>query len=600
MKSNSGLEAKAREIAGEVSAESLMRDTREISRWVRLSGSKEEASAFDYVEGRLKEMGIATERYGSMVYVSLPVSAQLSIGSREVQAITHSMVPATPPGGIDLELVSVGAGQPEAYKGTDVRGRAVLIDGIAIPGKVLTAERAGVSACVFANGDEYVHEMIVSPLWGSPTPQTREQLPSVPVVSVGLKAADDIRAELGEGIARVKIETRVDAGWREVPTLTAQIDGVREPEKFVLFSGHIDSWHYGAMDNGGADAAMLEVARLLKDRPLRRSLRLAFWSGHSHGRYAGSTWYADNFWEDLNDNCVLHLNVDSVGGHGATVVSEGQTMAETRDVGARSVGSVTGEKFNGTRFGRSGDQSFMSLGVPSLFMFVSEQPTGQDSSAGDVVELLSGPGAKGGGVGWWWHTTEDTVDKLDPDFLARDASIYALSAFEFLDTPILPLNIESSATELRQHLEEIQERIGERFDLGGVLDRVRSVKVRTGEVSQRIAAMSEKITESADENGMLFRVNEALLGVDRGLVRLNYSLSDPYGQDLAIGQGPVPLLAAPVDDLLKTEPGCDEEYEIKTLLVRRRNRVQEELRTVLGSLARCLDGLEGLERSVEA
>ena len=50
-----------------------------------------------------------------------------------------------------------------------------------------------------------------------------------------------------------------------------------------MFSGHIDSWHYGAMDNGSANATMLETLRaLLPHRnEFRRSLRLAFWSGHS-------------------------------------------------------------------------------------------------------------------------------------------------------------------------------------------------------------------------------------------------------------------------------------------------------------------------------
>ena len=89
----------------------------------------------------------------------------------------------------------------------------------------------------------------------------------------------------------------------------------------MLFSGHIDSWHRGAMDNGSANALMLEVLRVLlpQREMLRRSIRLAFWSGHSHGRYAGSTWYADNFWEELHENCVLHLNADSTRwarGHG--------------------------------------------------------------------------------------------------------------------------------------------------------------------------------------------------------------------------------------------------------------------------------------------
>src|SRR5690606_33456798 len=98
--------------------------------------------------------------------------------------------------------------------------------------------------------------------------------------------------------------------WRKIPTLIAEYKGEVEPEKYVLFSGHIDSWHYGAMDNGSANATMLEVARIIGENKLKlyRSLKLAFWSGHSHGRYAGSALFADENWENLYDHCVLHLN----------------------------------------------------------------------------------------------------------------------------------------------------------------------------------------------------------------------------------------------------------------------------------------------------
>ena len=34
-------------------------------------------------------------------------------------------------------------------------------------------------------------------------------------------------------------------------------------------------------------------------REWRRGLRVVFWSGHSQGRYSGSTWYADTHWEEL-------------------------------------------------------------------------------------------------------------------------------------------------------------------------------------------------------------------------------------------------------------------------------------------------------------
>ena len=91
---------------------------------------------------------------------------------------------------------------------------------------------------------------------------------------------------------RAVIETSVDTGWRKIPCLTAQLDAPVETEEFVMFSGHLDSWYYGAIDNGTVNAAQLEIARIAaKNREyLRHNFRIVNFSGHSHGRYAGSAW----------------------------------------------------------------------------------------------------------------------------------------------------------------------------------------------------------------------------------------------------------------------------------------------------------------------
>ena len=222
----------------------------------------------------------------------------------------------------------------------------------------------------------------------------------------------------------------------------------------------------------------------------------------------------------------------------------------------------------------------MSLGVPSLFMFVSEQPPGQDESAGDVAELLGGPGAKGGGVGWWWHTTEDTVDKIDPDLLVRDTRIFAAATYRFLSEAVLPLDVRASAQELLAHFEGWRDRAQGRFDLSAAVSRTRGVADLAGDLQTRLEA-------AGDEMEVARGFNEAVRRAESGLVRLNYVESDLYGQDPALGQPPVPLLL-PIDDLLLSEPGSDADHENATLLVRRRNRILHELAEVERALR---DGL---------
>jgi hypothetical protein len=577
-----------RDVVDAVSRERLMVDTEAISRWVRMSGSEDERKAFDYVENALHEMGVETQRYMGKTYVSLPEEAMLEVEGESVYAIAHSMSASTPEEGLELPLVYLGSGTEEDYAARDTRGKILLLDGMAMPGKVQRAERSGAAACVFANQDEHVHEMIVSGVWGSPTPENRDWLPQIPVTSVGAAEANKLRRILEEHPeATARLVTRVDTRWTEIPTLIAQVDGTVEPDKFVMFSGHIDSWHYGAMDNGSANATMLETLRaLLPHRnEFRRSLRLAFWSGHSHGRYAGSTWYADNFWEDLHDNCVLHLNVDSTGGRNATVLTEAHAMAETRGCAADVIRALTGVEFTGTRFGRAGDQSFLGHGVPSLFMSLSEQPPAKSDSAGGFAELIGGQGGKSGGLGWWWHTTEDTLDKIDPELLVRDTQIYAAIAYRFLSSRVVPLDVRAAADELLGHLREWQRKAGERFDLASVIARAEEVADLADQLQERLDAGVETMeTERAT------RINELLKRVESAMVRLNYTQSDPFDHDPALSQPPVPLFA-PIDRLLDAESGSDAENEILTLLVRRRNRVLHELAEARRALRESIDVL---------
>jgi len=62
-----------------VSASKLMTYTREVSRWVRLSGSDEEARAFEYLETTLKSFGLAVRRFDHDALVSWPGTASLEI-----------------------------------------------------------------------------------------------------------------------------------------------------------------------------------------------------------------------------------------------------------------------------------------------------------------------------------------------------------------------------------------------------------------------------------------------------------------------------------------------------------------------------------------
>jgi hypothetical protein len=565
----------------QVSADELMQHTAAIAQWVRLSGSEDERKAFDYIAGVLDRYGLRTTLHEPTCLVSLPESGSLVVGDEHfVPCITHSFSISTPEEGLAGELVYAGMASDSDLAAAGVRGKIVLADGLATPNKAFAASRAGALGLVCISGD-HLHEMIVSPVWGSPTPDRLDVLPSVAIVSVDTASGERIKSLLASGPIRARVGTKVDTGWRPIPVLLADLDVADRP--YVLFSGHVDSWHYGAMDNASANATMIEVARILAGRPeqLRRGVRFAFWSGHSHARYAGSTWFADAYWFDLHEHCVAHVNVDSTGAIGATLLSGANTMAETFPLARDIIAKQTDQQLEYRRFGRAGDQSFWGVGLSSFYMSMSEQGAENEMTA-DQAFLLGGTTARGGGLGWWWHTTEDTLDKIEPSHLVRDTKVYVETVGRLCTDPIVPLDPTAALDEIAAALDDI-EPLWSRLPQGGPDDdpgfdllRHDLASARSASIRALARATGEPLSDDAAE-----LVSAALLAACKALVPVNYTRSSAFGHDLALGEPPLPGLRPARSLVAMTD---DELWGATHHLRREINRVRDAVRRARNAL----------------
>jgi|MudIll2142460700_1097286.scaffolds.fasta_scaffold03917_3 hypothetical protein len=580
------LSKEERALVDQVSAETLEEYTINITRKVRLSGSPEERETFRYIARTLEASGFEIEEHHPECWTSWPVAALLELlgeTTASIPCITHSMAASTPPEGVVLDLVDVDRGEPASLEKRPVSGQAALCDGLAMPGKVFRVEQAGAAAQIHVCG-ERMHEMITSIVWGSPTSENASLLPKTPIVSVNAEGGARLREALGRGPVRVRLRTQVDTRWRALPLLLAHLRAPRGAGDFVLMSGHVDSWHYGAMDNGAGNATQMEVGRIFAARKpyLRRDLRLAFWSGHSHARYGGSAWYADHCWRDLHEHCVLHVNVDCVGAKGATLLTEAIAMAETRDLGSASVEKISGQRLSGARPARAADQSFWGHGIPSLFMSPSEQPADQSESARAYAQLMGGA-TRSGGLGWWWHTPEDTLDKLDPAHLVRDAQIYVLAAQQALEDPVLPLDYRAAVAEARAILTEYSEEAQGRFDLAPVFGLLEELGTAVEKLDRRIRA--KPLPPGAAE-----LANFCLMALGRELIPINYCRSGPFEHDTTLPVPPFPGLE-PMRRLGVLPPRSDAARQLDVGLVRQRNKVCYHLSNALATVQATLAAL---------
>jgi hypothetical protein len=376
---------------------------------------------------------------------------------------------------------------------------------------------------------------------------------------------------VGEGALEVGVVTRLETRWRPIPVLVARIEASRsaagvgaiEPERFVLLHGHLDSWHGGVGDNATGDATLLELARVFgarRDR-LARSLRIAWWSGHSHGRYAGSTWYADTFGLDLAENCIAQVNCDSPGCRWATTYDHLTLMSETEGFLRAAVRDTTGLELTPERPPRAGDYSFNNIGVSGCLMLSSTMPEEARRAHGYYAV-----GGCGGNIAW--HTEDDTLEIADRDNLLRDLRLYATVVLRLLNAPLHPLDFRATADELAATLRRYAEAAGGAFDFGPALAEVAALRA---DLDHYYAAAGDPLARPLDDPAVR-RANATARALGRLLVPLNYSRQGAFRHDPALDVAPLPDLA-PALSLRDLPAESDEARIVATHLLRGRNRL---------------------------
>lgn len=573
------------ELVAAVDGPLMMEHMAEFAKWRKESGIPEELKSLDYVEARMKEYGFRTELILHDAYISLPGNAAVRAPGGDVRCITHSFSRSSPKGGLKAQVVDLGAGSPADFARNDVRGKIVMVDGIANPVMSRRASLAGAAGQLHVSPHEHTHEMCISPVWGSPTHDTVANLPSTVVVTVPLEGGQSLRERLKRDPAlEVTLEAEVDTRWRKTPILVCDMDGPQGggDEPFVFFTGHHDTWYYGVMDNGGANATMIEVGRIcaLHRKQWKRGLRVVFWSGHSQGRYSGSSWYAEQNWEELEKRALVHVNVDSTGGKGNTVVADTTAAAELRNLAREAIRDQGGQEFTNRRMSRAGDQSFWGIGVSSIFGNMSEQPATGEANASAAV--FGGGNRLGHGTGWWWHTPDDLLDKIEEPILVRDTRIYLHTVWRLLADPVLPLDWAEHADYLAGELTALQKGLGKKLDLSQLIARAGALKERAARLNALVATI--------DGDAAAKRANEALIAVSRALVPLDYTECDRFEQDPAIAAPPYPSLR-PAREMVDVEPGTDRFNFLSVGATRARNRIAWGLRDAVAALDAALEDL---------
>jgi N-acetylated-alpha-linked acidic dipeptidase len=496
----------------------------------------------DRIAQSLERLGVPVTMHQPEIYLSIPLRAEVRVGGKSYRAKPPSMSISAPQG-IEGPLVYLEA-DPEKFRsytrdpaeifrdGTasgpeSVRGKVALIDGFANPGSCSLLEEWGAKAVIAINPGVDIHWGTCTTVWGSPDLDDLPRKPTIPVVAVNNPDGREIMAA-ARTRGSASVVTEMMEGWYPQKIPVVDIPGATEPGRFVFVHGHYDSWDVGVGDNATGDATLLEIARVLWSNRdgLRRSVRIAWWPGHSTGRYAGSTWFADAFAIDLDENCVAQINCDSPGCRWATSYHQTTCMAEARPHVSRAIEDVTGQAPQFKRPNQAGDYSFNNIGISSYYMLSSTMP--DDLRAEKHYYAVSGCG---GNIAW--HTENDTIEIADRTILDTDIRIYLLSILRHADAEILPVDWRAAIEEFAATLASYQRAAADHADL--TPSRTALEGVRSGLETLYAGIGAGRIRPDA--------ANEALMRLARVLVPINFTREPRFRHDPAYTVPPLPTLA---------------------------------------------------------
>lgn len=552
------------EIIGHISLDNMNELLEEFSTLHRLTGTQDCEKAADFIFNKLESNGVDCKLHHFEGYFSDPVKSRLTIVDSKGTILD---IPSRPrsfslncPEGVTGDIVFDSKSEGSALNKIEeqnwysqFRGKVVLSWNF-YEDYVKKIEAYGAIGLIhiWPTEEKVIHEETVGPVWGTPTPESSSWIPRIPVLGItrenGVKLLEIIRDNSSSCIIRSWVENRV-AG---VSLPVAFIPG--KTEEYVLVSGHYDSWYEGVTDNAVGNAVCLEMANVfsrIKGR-LERGIKIAFWPGHSNGRYMGSAWYCDNFWRELKENCIAHLNIDSPGSQGGLVVLPRTTQLEGTSFLSDLVREFTGLQPNALLdIPRGADQSFWGVGIPFHVMYKYE-PVKEN-------KIYSCPGSGGG---WWWHSEFDSMDKVDTKILLRDIRLNLATAYHFASVRRLPADFDNYFDRQKGVLEDLSKNTDDEFNFGPIFEALSSLKEKV-----------ENIMKNTQDDK---KINLVIKLVGGGLNKLIYSSCSEYEFDNAFPAKLFPGLHH-VYKVYKHNTPKDQFLFTLTGFVRQRNRMVNEL-----------------------
>nr|KAF6269842.1 N-acetylated alpha-linked acidic dipeptidase like 1 [Pipistrellus kuhlii] len=334
-------------------------------------------------------------------------------------------------------------------------------------------------------------------------PDTAPGFPPIPIQPIGFEDAQVLLCQVN-----MSVYNRLEL--RNSSNVLGVIRGAAEPDRYVLYGNHRDSWVHGAVDPSSGTAVLLELSRVLGTlvkkgiwRP-RRSIVFASWGAEEFG-LIGSTEFTEEFSSKLRERAVAYVNVDISVFANATLRAQGTPPVQSvlfsaaKQISAPGPGGLSIYDNWLRYFNRSSPAYGL---VPSL---------GSLGAGSDYAPFIHFLGISSMDIAYTYdrsktsariyptyHTAFDTfgyVDKfVDPGFgshqaVARTAGSVLL---RLSDSLFLPLNVSDYSETLRSFLQAAQQHLGAQLEGEGI--SLAPLVTAVGKFEREAVALSRHIS----------------------------------------------------------------------------------------------------------
>lgn len=298
----------------------------------RPGGSPANLQAVDWIASEMRHLGLRkVEKLPVPIDRWVFIGATVEVdGGPTFEASSWGGVPGTQPGGIQAEVIDIDVGYAANYEGIDATGKIVLVDwefgDIWVNRHGHQATLEGALAVIFYMGKTAAGAFYNKRDDGLMSFDGTYDDDWIPFVVITRNAANDLRDRIAQGPTFVTLTSNVELTRAEDGgvgyNVLGMIPGTDRADEYIVFTGHHDAWFRGAADDATAIAAMLGIAKAIRDTGFRARRTLLFLAstneeyGFTDAYYEWliGCWYAvTNQRTDWQRKAILTLDFELLG-----------------------------------------------------------------------------------------------------------------------------------------------------------------------------------------------------------------------------------------------------------------------------------------------